>query len=529
MNTAPELDIGKILNGFYRHKGLIIAAFLVVFSLTSFLAIRLPDVYRSSTLILITPQRLPTNYVSSTVTSTIQERINTISQQILSRTSLEKIIKEFNLYPPKGETPTMEDRIEKLRKMIKIEVQTEAASKGPGKKGRPPSSSSSSSAFLLSFDAESPVKAAQVTARLASLFIEENLRVREEQAMGTTAFINAEMERIRRELDEQEAKVNQYKAQFRFELPDQLNANLKQLEHLRAELLNSGARLSALQEKKAAIEKQLAEAATSGLDAGVGTQGGDGRQVMSRPKLIESKKLVLDTLLVQYSDKHPDIIKLRKEIDSLEKEESDEAKSGSKASSRNPVRDTLVKQATDVNFEIKSLTAKMEVIRQQAGGYNARVENTPLRSIELSKVSRNYEITLKKYNDLAVKTLDSQLSENMEKKQKGEQFQVLDPANIPQKPLSPNRIPIILLGLAGGLAAGFGLALMLEMLDTSFKGSEEMDGFANVPFLAAIPAVITRESILQRRRSQSWLVAGSVGIVAVGMLVIHVSVQVLYS
>ncbi len=144
-----------------------------------------------------------------------------------------------------------------------------------------------------------------------------------------------------------------------------------------------------------------------------------------------------------------------------------------------------------------------------------------MRSIELSKISRGYEITLRKYQDLLAKALESELSENMEKKQKGEQFQILDPPNFPLAPVRPNRPLILLLGLLAGVGAGFGLAFAWENFDTSFKGGDEVKTYVNVPLLATIPALSTRGNVVEQRRSQSLLLLGSLGALAIGIVFVR--------
>ncbi len=534
MNTSSELDIRKAFSVLNRHKGFMIAVFLVVFSLTGFLAVRLPDVYRSSALILVTPQKLPPSYIPSTVTMSIQDRANAVTQQILSRTNLEKINKEFGLYPESGSGTITEEPIEKLRRRIKIEVQPARADMQGSNRGsgRVPQESI---AFILSFGAETPAKAVQVTTRLISLFIEENLKAREEQAIGTTTFIGSEIERVRKELEEQEGVVNQYKRKYAFELPDQLNANLNTLERLRSDLVNDTVRLSALEERKVNIEKQLAEIETAAQEAPV-LLAADGK-LDSSQKTLESKRSQLDVLLTQYGEKHPDIKNLRNEIKALEagassqksQTETKESPSSATSLARNPLRDTLLKQLSETRFELSTLRARNEVSRRDIVGYQARVENAPLRAIELSKISRGYEMTLKKYQDLVGKEQDSRVSENMEKKQKGEQFQILDSANVPAKPEFPNRPLILLAGFLGGLAASFGFALLLETLDTSFKRSDEMEGFVPISLLASIPAIVTRQTIFEKRRAQGLLILVSLGTVAIGIVAIRLSIPFFFS
>jgi polysaccharide chain length determinant protein (PEP-CTERM system associated) len=506
----PEFDILNIITNLYRRKTLIGCVFFVASVLAVYLAMILPNVYRSSTLILVTPQRVPSSFVTSTVTIDLTQRMQSIAQEILSRTRLEEIIHEFNLYPAANKSNAMEDRVERLRKQVKVEFRQ-------------------NNAFQLSFDHESPEKAKDVTSRLASLFIEQNLQVREQQAMGTKSFITTEAERLRKELEEQETVVNQFKATHRFELPDQLDMNLRSLDQLRRELEASTQRVSALQERKAILQKQIVESDLMGMDLlGVGSlstaspnDGGGGN-----PRL-EIKKKELETLLQSYSNKYPDVVRLRKEIQALEAEKKEQPSSNpanpSKVatSSVNPLKQVLQTQIGDIDAEIQALRSQQERLRSQMAVINTRVDNTSINAIELSKVTRGYEITLRKYQDLLAKSLESELSENMEKKQKGEQFQILDPANYPLRPVRPNRPMIVLFGLIAGLAGGVGLAFIWDNLDTSFKRSDELDGYVNIPLLATIPALVTRGTVLDERRAQGMLVLASIAILAVGLVFVR--------
>jgi uncharacterized protein involved in exopolysaccharide biosynthesis len=217
------------------------------------------------------------------------------------------------------------------------------------------------------------------------------------------------------------------------------------------------------------------------------------------------------------------MIYLKQEIQALEAEgagqegEKIRPQSTAGGAESNNFRRTLLKQMAELEEEIKLLQSKNTELQAQIASYRNRVDNTPLRSIELSKISRTYDITVRKYQDLLAKGLESQISENMEKKQKGEQFQVLDPASFPEKPVSPNRQRILLMGLLLGAALGFGLAYVSETFDTSFKKSEELDGFVSLPVLATLPAIPTRSSVLDRRRAQVALVSASVGILGAGV------------
>jgi polysaccharide chain length determinant protein (PEP-CTERM system associated) len=501
MVSSPAFDIKNLANLFYLKKEKIITVFLVVFSLGAYLALSLPDIYRSSSVILLTPQQLPAFYVHSPVTATIDQRIRATSEAILGRTRLQQVVEELNLYPT---LTGIDSRIAKLRRNIQIEVRR-------------------NDTFAISFDHAVPEIAKLVADRLGSLFVNENLEKREQLATGTTTFLNMELDRLRKDLEREEAAVNLFKAQHRFELPEQLDANLRTSEQLRAQLQGNTLRLSTLHERKASLAKQLTE--SQYMVSGVGrSNSAEGQQGVSGWRTVEDRKLQLEDLLTRYSEKHPDVVRLKNEIQSLEAEAKNQSQTkGSVATPlvRNPVQQMLLKQIEDLNLEINTTEAANDVLRKQIASYQARIDNTPMRAIEVAKISRGYDSTLKKYQELQGKSHESQLSENMEKKQKGEQFQVVDKANLPQAPAAPNRLLIILVAFGAGLAGAFGLVFLQDNLDTSFKRAEELREYSDVPLLATIPAVSSRGSILEQRRSQRILVfVSGLGLV-VGIVSIH--------
>lgn len=503
MDTSQEFDIYRVLDPIYRRKELAVAIFLVVATLSAYLATTLPDVYRSSTLILITPQKLPPHYVASTDTLNVEQRVRTIAEAILSRTSLERIVRRFSLFPPHGTDATIEERVKRLRRNITVEI-----AKGD--------------TFRLSFLAPTPKEAMEVTARLAALFIDENVKAREQQASATTAFINAEAERLRKELEHQESQLNLYKLRFRGELPEQLDANLKTLEQLHRERESGMFRLTVLEERKSSLEKQLAEAERPLQVSPTGSESsGPGA------KSLEDRKRELGLLLMRYSEKHPDVIRLKQVIKELSAEHPT-PKQGTKkpltsrrGGSQRSLNQVVSQQIDDITSEETLLRQKNALLQSEIARYQAYVDNTPLRAIELAKITRNYDITRKKYQELLSKSFDSQLSENMEIKQKGRQFRIIDPPVLSQKPFAPNRQRILLVGLLAALAGGCGAAYLLETLNTSFKKSEDFDGYTNLPVLGVLPAVPTRGTVLKQRLQRMMLIAASTGTLLLGVWLIQ--------
>ena len=506
MNPTGDLDFSKIFSGFYRHKGLVFAISLVVFLLAAYIAATLPSTFRSSSLILITPQRIPGGIVMSTITSSVSDRINSISQEILSRTRLESIIKEFGLFPG-GSGVTMEDRVGMLRGNIRLDIRR-------------------NDAFQVSFDSGNPETAMKVANRLASLFIEQNLQVREQQAIGTTNFINSEAERLRKELEEQEALVTHYKINNRYELPDQLDANLRMVEQFRDELKGNTATAASMQERLGSLQKQLVEANTP---VSISSKSGESEVKLNLPanQKIQFREKELESLLVRYSEKHPDVLRLRTEIRILgkeleaEKEKANKVGPTSPKTTDNPLKQIIEEQIDSLKSSINAIQASNGELRNSIALHQKRLENIPMRGIELTKVTRTYDITLRKYQDLLAKGLESQLSENLEKKQKGEQFQVIDPANLPLSPFKPNRPFILFGGLAAGILGGLAAAFLWDLLDRSFKNSDDLAGFIDLPILATIPAIITRGAVLERRRAQGLLGISTLGALLLGLILVR--------
>jgi G-rich domain on putative tyrosine kinase len=291
------------------------------------------------------------------------------------------------------------------------------------------------------------------------------------------------------------------------------------LDQLRRELENGLLRFASLQERKAALEQQKVESGLVDQDLTLlGTEEGQS-SALSGVNGLRAREL--ESLLGKYSEKHPDVIRLKHELEILKAVEL--LQDTKKPVPSGPIKagmslkTVLNSQLSDLKVEMESLQDKNNYLRDQIAVIQTRVDNAPLRAIELTKTTRDYDITAGKYRDLLAKGLEAQLSANMEKNQKGEQFQVVDPASFPEKPVAPQRPRIVLIGLALGLMAGIGLVLLLEMLDTSLKKVDEVESLVGVPILAAIPAIATRGLVLQKRQAQGVLVLASVTSLVVGI------------
>ncbi|MDD5434132.1 MAG: GNVR domain-containing protein [Nitrospira sp.] len=466
-----------------RRKWFVIIPFIISIIGVIVALLIMHPMYKSSTLILVEPQKVPETYVKATVTEEVQERLNTISQQVMSRTRLESVIKEFDLYHGKKDKMGSEEIVELMRKNIEVDV------KGDPKKKE-------LSAFSISFSDNSPEIAMNVTNRLASLFIEENLKAREQQAEGTTEFLENQLEGLKTVLETYENQIKIFKQRYMGELPTQLETNLRTLDRFQLDIQTTNDSLRGAEERKITLEKQLADLKSSIASGTIVENTAD----PVRSRLNELQKQ-LSQLSAIYTERHPDIIRLKNEIAETEKglkenrpsdkgsEGTDSTVTKTRTSNENSLYVSLVNQLMDVNADIKGLREKQKEITKNISIFQNRVERMPTTEQKMAVLMRDYENTRTNYQSLLNKKLDAQLAESLEKRQKGEAFRILDPANLPVKPFKPDRLKIVLAGLAIGLGGGIGFVFLLEFIDASFRRPEDVYNSVGLPVLASVPRI----------------------------------------
>lgn len=508
MLQIPKLEIGIYLNIVIRRKWWVIIPFaLALLGGVAYLKTT-PKVYRASTLILIEPQSIPDSFVKSTVTESVESRLRTITQQVHSRTNLEDIISRFNLMreaqdegqilvtvynkmrsllglPPmvkkeqKNERVALMDLVERLRQIISINLRG-----GHGNQ-----------AFEISFDWFDPDVAAQVTNAIAAKFIEENLNVREQIAIATTDFLDKETSRIRKDLEDHEKEVETFKKQNMGQLPDELESNINILNQLREELNNVEKRIDTEKQTVLTIDAQM-QLQKSFTDSSAAPTASDAAKEGTPVEDLATLQQTLDALKMRYTDKHPDIQALKRQVERLKKEQEAGGGAGkttasvdpkaSKSSAISPI-EALTLQRGAIQNHIASYEKQSEDIKNQIQLYKERVERTPQVEIELTKIIRDYETVQKRYQALLAKKLDAQMSEELERRQKGEQFRVLDPAIKPERPFKPDAKKIVFLTLVLGLGSGCGLAYFREMLDPCFYNPEEAEEFLAAEVIVSLP------------------------------------------
>jgi polysaccharide chain length determinant protein (PEP-CTERM system associated) len=490
----------------WRRRWWILIPFVVVALATFGYARWLPDLYRSETLILIIPQRVPESYVRSTVTTRIEDRLRSISQQILSRTRLEPIIRAMNLYPGPMNSGLVEDAIARMRRDIDVNVV-----KGD--------------AFRVSFLSSSPSTSMKVAQQLASLFIDENLKDREVLAEDTSQFLESQLASTKTRLIENEKRLEEYRRRYSGQLPTQVQSNLQVLQHAQLQIQALNDSIARDRDRKMMLENQVAQQEIPGA-AAVRVGGGPAptspseRPITPGPAAVQLDAAVaaLRSMELQYKPEHPDVIHQKRVIEELR--EKAQAEQLLQTLQRPATPNALIvtaplDRAEEARFDRMAQTrAEIESVDRQIAAkekdldhlnsvvadYQARVEAVPTRESELVELTRDYDTIQKQYVTLSAKKEEAQLSANLERRQIGEQFKVLDPARLPEKPFSPNRPRINLIGVVIGLVAGLALGTLIEYRDSTIRTDEEVVESLSLPVLALIPVMTTVFDRARQRR-----------------------------
>jgi polysaccharide chain length determinant protein (PEP-CTERM system associated) len=469
-----------ILQIAWRRKWLIVIPTLLVAAVVVAVVQALPNLYRSETLILVVPQKVPESYVRSTVTTRIEDRLQSVSQQILSRTRLERIIQELNLYQNERQRKLMEDVVEQMRKDIDVEIV-----KGD--------------AFRVSYKSEDPRAAMRVTERLASFFIDESLRDREVLAQGTDQFLEAQLEDARRRLVENEQKLEDYRRRHNGELPTQVDANMQGVHNTEMQLQALLDSLNRDRDRRLMVERQLedlnaVEAAAMEDSAALPVKGAE----QSASAQLEEAERALRALQLRLKPEHPDVVRMKRNIAELQRRaEAESAQrpvttativTPAQAARRNRIN-ALRSELADLQRQINYKSSEEQRLRSTLSTYQAHVEAAPVRETELAELTRDYDTLQESYRSLLTKKQESQIAANLERRQIGEQFKILDPARLPERPYSPNRPQLYLLGMLAALGIGLASAMVAEYLDRSLRSEEDVRIALSLPVLATVPLV----------------------------------------
>lgn len=483
-----SVQIREYWGNLRRRKWLVLGCIVAGIAIAATLCVVLPKSYRSNTLILIENQKIPEDYVKGIGGASVEQRLTMIQQQVMSRTILSQILDEYDLYGRQVEREGHEAAIDTLRRMIKVETVGTLGASGK-----------SVEAVTLSFSHEDPTTAMKVTAKLASLFIEENVKVREQLVTGVSVFLEQELLEAKKALEAQEEAISKYKTKHMGQLPEQMEANLRTLDRLQAELTSTEDLLHSQTDRLSRVEKSIKEYEASG---GTGIDRDNPKSahtVVIDPLVARLQELErrLTSLRAEWKETYPDIEDTKQEIEDVKAQLAEKYsaqatdKDGEISNTFDPYLKELLKQRNDLRTDLSGIRDRRARLVEQIKDIERRVEQIPSREQELMILLRDYENRKKNYQALLDKRLNAHVAENLEKRQQGEQFRVLDPANLPQKPEKPNRLVIMLFGLVGGCGLGVSLAVGLDRLNPTFRRREEVEVLPGIQVLATVPQFFT--------------------------------------
>jgi polysaccharide chain length determinant protein (PEP-CTERM system associated) len=457
----------------------------------------LPHTYRAVTTVLVEPQKVPADYVKPTVTSSIEDRLRTIEPQIKNRDNMEQIIREMDLYPELRAAGLMDRALEEARRDLTVRLQ--------------------GNTFYIYFVGGDPVKVARTANRVAEVFMDGNLRLRENQAQGTSTFLEAELEKTKHRLEVQEGKIAAFKRLNMGDLPEQRDTNLRGVEQLQTKLEINMDALDKAETRRLLLQSQIAElqrqqrSSSSRRSTSTGLAGGP--SAPEPPSRLDQLRTQLAELRARYTDRHPDVIRTQAEIAQLEAlEKARPARPAAAPASPDmsvaeveddPARpDPMLKaELASIDLEVRNLKNERERILTDTSRVQGRLEAVPRVEQELLSLTRDYDNIKSSYESLLDKRLNARLYENLEKSQQGESFTILERAQPPNAPYGPNKILVLGLGLIAGGLVGLLAALLRERSDPTYLDAESLQqAFPGLPLLATIPVFQGAGSTSRTRR-----------------------------
>lgn len=480
--TQRELTPADYLAMLRRRWVLIVALTVVGGPLAYGVSRYLPDRYKSTTLVLVQQPSISREIVNPLDTTDIGQRLAGMQQQILSRTRLEPIIRQFGLYAPDINRVSMEALVARLQKSIEVTpikpMDETRARELPG--------------FSVAVTLDSPRLAQQVCTAVTSMFIEENLRARQQHSEDTTQFLVQQLADAKAKLDDQDARLAAFKTRYIGSLPDEEKTNLNLLMSLTSQLDAATQALARAQQDKTFTESML----TQQIGAWQAAQSGRSPETMDQQ--LAALQIQLAGLQSRYTDDYPDVIKTKNDIEALKKKiaENEEQKKLQAVPDKNPKSVVEPQQVAQLRAQIHNYdqviaekTRAQDQIKQQIKVYQDRVQSSPAVEQQFKELTRDHQTALDFYNDLLKKRDQSAMATDLNRHQEGEQFRVLDPANMPDKPTFPNRPLFALGGFGGGLGLGLGIAFLLEMKDSSMRTERDVEFTLHLPVLAMVPAI----------------------------------------
>jgi uncharacterized protein involved in exopolysaccharide biosynthesis len=570
MSTGADrrsVDLRERWLAYWRRRRTFYTAAVVSALATMALAALLPSTYRSTATILIEQQEIPQELVRSVITSFADQRVQVISQRVMTTQNLLSLVERYNLYPGIRRTQPREVLLDKLRSDIGMRMIS--ADVIDPRSGRP---TQATIAFSVSYQSRSPDLALKVANELTSLYLNENLTSRTQLGQQTATFFSEESARQAAHIADLDKSLTAFKQKHSNDLPELVQLNLQTMERTELELHDAQNKLDALDSQRVLLEAQLAQInPTSQVfsDTGQRVMGPEDRLKMLKSQLasykarfapghpdivsterevqglesqvksdddtgdrvreLDEAKAQLARAREKYSADHPDVVRLQRTVDGLESSVGAAAKTGNRREatthSDNPVYIQVKGQLDALAVERDRMVKRRDELQAKFDDYERRMAKSPEVEREFHSMSRELETAQLEYRQILGKQTEVQVSQNLESERKGERFSMIEPPQMPEKPISPNRLLIVVMGLLLSLGLGVGAAAAHESFDASVRGPNDIRQLLQVPALASIPVIVTTEDRARRKKMIRYSWGGTVAAVILIAITFHLFVR----
>lgn len=560
-------ELKDYIDAFRRRRTSILIMGVTIFFISILLAMFWPPTYRSTATILIEEQEVPPDLIRSTITSFAAQRIQEISQRVMTRANLAQIIDKYGLYSSKRRFETTEEIQDRMRKDVNLDMVN--ADVIDPRSGRP---TPATIAFTLSYDGESPDVTQKVASELTTLYLNENLKNRAEKATETYSFLSTEADKLSQHISELEGQIAAFKEKNVDRLPELTQLNMSFIERTDRDLLDVENQLRSLDDRKFYLDGQLAQ--INPLQSATPMVSDSGGPVMDPVTRLKMLRAEYASDSAKYAPDHPDVVRLRREIEGLEKQvgsvdpSSEQAKElaqkrGELTIARkkysedhpdvvrltkevasmeealrkqqaslpemavareqpdNPAYITLQAQIESVKSQMDALVAQRNGLKAKIAEYEKRVQQTPEAERQYLALKRDYDNSLRRYQDLKAKQMDAAAGRQLEKESKGERFSLIDPPQLPEEPVTPNRPAIIILGFLLSFGGGLGYAAVAEGVDRSVRGVRGLTALFNNPPLSVIPYMRNSADLARTARTKKIVLTVFAGSFVIVILLVH--------
>ena len=528
--TRRALDVADYLDIARRHVNWVLAPAFAALVVAVIVAYLWPDTYISEASMRITPPQVPQSLIPSGTSSQMVGRINAIQQEVLSRDGLIEVIRSLNLYPDEVKKKPMEDVVETMRKAIRINQIRIAGS----------TAGDDSVAFAISFSYQDKYTAQKVVREVVEKFIRLTNQGQFDRSSSTTQFLDDQVNDAKADLDRIEGALTQFRLANQGRLPDQVSSNLAQQHVYQTNLEALTDRLSRYGTEKLYLESQLAvlkdqsRRSISSPEASMKTRAKSERLMQTERELLQMEG-GLNALLQLYTESHPDVRRLKSQIEVLKKTRDDllkeeaAAETAVKATDPPPSKSVQIdaaseRQIAEMEARIQAIGAAAErdtnqqaKLQDMVSNYSRRIESSPLMEQEYVRLTRDYELAKSRYDDLNKRRSMSEMQTNLENRKQSELLVMLDQPSLPQKPSEPNRLIIVGAGLAMGVFFGVCLAGVRELKDASLKNLKDVRLYSNLPVLGSVP-LLENDSIVRRKRRIVFLAWATAILLGVGAM-----------